>query len=459
MAIFTRDKSFYRSLIMLALPISFQQLITFAIGFSDNLMVGRLGDYAISGVYMGNQIQTLLQLVLGGISAAMGILCAQYWGRRDTDSIKTIIAIGTRIALLLGVIMTAVTLLFPHQLLGLFTPDKNVIAEGVPYLLIVSCSYLFFCISQALIATMRSVENPKIGMIVSVIALVTNVSLNWVLIFGHFGFPALGVRGAAIATLVTRILEAIVMVIYVLRLDQKLRLKLRDFLRHDRLLFRDFLRYGMPVICGDIVWSINTLAQSAILGQFQAEAITAASIAGMLHNLTYIWITGLWSAVGIITGKTVGAGLFDKMKEYAKTTQVLFLLIGLVTGGIVFLIKGPFLSLYDISDGAAVIANQMMSIIGISIIGSAYQATCLGGLVKAGGDTSFVFKNDTIFVFGVVLPSALIAMALGAPPWVVFACLKSDQILKCFVAVVKINSFNWMKNLTRSAEEPSGETV
>lgn len=450
MAIFTRDKSFYRTLVTLAIPISLQQLVTFAIGFSDNLMVGTLGDFAISGVFMGNQIQTLLQLVLGGISAAMGILSAQYWGRRDTDSIKTIIAIGCRVAILLGIVMTVVTTLFPRQLLGLFTPDTRVIAEGIPYLQIVSCSYLFFCISQALIATMRSVENPKVGMILSLIALVTNVSLNWIFIFGHLGFPAMGVSGAALATLITRILEAIVMLIYVLRIDQKLKLKLRDFLRHDRVLFHDFFRYGLPVICGDIVWSINTLAQSAILGQFQAEAITAASIAGMLHNLTYIWITGLWSAVGIITGKTVGAGEFDKMKEYAKTTQVLFLLIGLVTGGIVFLIKGPFLSLYDISEGARVIANQMMSVIGISIIGSAYQATCLGGLVKAGGDTSFVFKNDTIFVFGVVLPSALIAMALGAPPWVVFACLKSDQILKCFVAVVKINSFNWMKNLTRT---------
>ena len=148
-------------------------------------------------------------------------------------------------------------------------------------------------------------------------------------------------------------------------------------------------------------------------------------------------------------GKTVGEGKETLMREYAKTVQVLFLALGIITGGSVFLIKKPFILLYGVSAAAAEQAGYLINVLSVTMVGTCYQAACLFGLVKSGGDISFVFKNDLIFVFGVVIPSAIIATSLGAAPWVVFACLKCDQILKCFVAVVKINKFNWMKNLTR----------
>ncbi len=450
MAIFTKDKSFYKNLIMLAVPISLQQLITFSVGFADNLMVGTLGDTAVSSVYMGNQIQTMLQLTLGGVAGAMGILSSQYWGKKQTDTIKTIVAIGMRFALMFGLILTLLATIFPQQLLSLFTNEQDVIKGGAEYLFILAFSYVFFCISQIIVAIMRSVESPRVGLLLSIITLCVNVSLNWVFIFGKLGLPAMGVKGAALATLLSRIVEALFMLWYLFYYDKKLQFKMRDFLRRNTLLLKDFIKYGIPVIGGDMVWSINMLAQSAILGRLAKEAITAVSVASMFHNLAYIWVTGLWSSVAIITGKTVGAGLYDKMKEYAKTTQVLFLIIGVFTGALLFVLRDPFVSLYSISATATSIADELMLVLCVTIIGSTYQATCLGGLVKAGGDISFVLKNDTIFVFLVVLPAGIIALNLGAPAWVVFACLKLDQIFKCFVAVVKINSFNWMKNLTRN---------
>ena len=173
------------------------------------------------------------------------------------------------------------------------------------------------------------------------------------------------------------------------------------------------------------------------------------SIAGTVNNLAYVVMNGMSGAVGIITGKTIGAGLEEKMREYAKTVQIIFLLLGVLTGLTVFLIKDPFISLYYVTDAAVFEARKYINVLSVTLVGTCYQAACLFGLVKSGGDISFVFKNDFIFVFLIVLPSALIATSLGAPAWVVFACLKCDQILKCFVAVVKINRFNWMKNLTR----------
>ena len=449
MAVFTKDRSFYRSLVTLAVPISLQNLVTFAVSFADNVMIGSLGDDAISGVYIGGQLQSVLQMFVGGIEGAILILAAQYWGKKDTQSIRKVVSIGIKFALAVGLLSSLVAVLFPQWVIRAFTTEPGVIQEGAAYVQIVGFTYLFFSVSQVMIAAMRSVETARIGLYISCMALVINVCLNYVFIFGHFGFPALGVRGAALATLVSRILEMCVGVGYVLFVDKKLRFGLKDLLHTDRQLLRDFIRYGLPVIGGQVVWAINSLANTKILGYYSAGVIAAASITGMLHNLVYVWMNGMSSAVGIITGKTVGAGQYEKMKEYSKTVQMIFLFVGLISGTAVFLARDGFISLYNASPEAQAYSRQFINVISVTIIGTCYQAACLFGLVKSGGDISFVFKNDTIFVFLVVIPSSLLAMWLGAPPWVVFACLKCDQILKCFVAIVKINRYNWMKNLTR----------
>ena len=449
MTLFTKDRSFYRSLVTLAVPISLQNLVTFAVSFADNVMIGSLGDDAISGVYIGGQLQSVLQMFVGGIEGAILILAAQYWGKKDTQSIRKVVSIGIKFALAVGLLSSLVAVLFPQWVIRAFTTEPGVIQEGAAYVQIVGFTYLFFSVSQVMIAAMRSVETARIGLYISCMALVINVCLNYVFIFGHFGFPAMGVRGAALATLVSRILEMCVGVGYVFFVDKKLRFGLKDLLHTDRQLLRDFIRYGLPVIGGQVVWAINSLANTKILGYYSAGVIAAASITGMLHNLVYVWMNGMSSAVGIITGQTVGAGQYEKMKEYSKTVQMIFLFVGLISGAAVFLARDGFISLYNASPEAQAYSRQFINVISVTIIGTCYQAACLFGLVKSGGDISFVFKNDTIFVFLVVIPSSLLAMWLGAPPWVVFACLKCDQILKCFVAIVKINRYNWMKNLTR----------
>ena len=457
MALFTKDRSFYRSLILLAVPISLQNLVTFAVNFADNVMIGSLGDDAISGVYVGGQLQSVVQMFVGGIEGAILILAAQYWGRKDRDSIRKVVSIGVKFALGVGLFTTLVAVLFPQWVIRIFTTEPGVIREGAAYVQIVGFTYLFFSVSQVMIAAMRSVETAHIGLYISCMALVVNVCLNYVFIFGHLGFPAMGVRGAAVATLISRIMEMCVSIGYVFLVDKKLRFGWRDLLHTDGQLLRDFVRYGLPIIGGQVVWAVNSLANTKILGYYSAGVIAAASITGMLHNLVYVWMNGMSSAVGIITGKTVGAGQYEKMKEYSKTVQMIFLFVGLISGAAVFLFRDGFISLYNASPEAQEYSRQFINVISVTIIGTCYQAACLFGLVKSGGDISFVFKNDTIFVFLVVIPASLIAMWLGAPPWVVFACLKCDQILKCFVAIVKINRYNWMKNLTRDASTAEKE--
>lgn len=461
MKLFTRDKSFYKSLISLAIPISLQNLVTFAVNFADNVMIGRLGENAISGVYVGGQVQTVLQMFIAGIEGAILILAAQYWGKKNTESIRRVVSIGIKLAFGIGLAVTVISVLFPRQIISLFTSEAGVIEEGAAYLQIVGFTYVLFSVAQVMIAAMRSVETAKIGLYISLITLLANVGLNYILIFGvSFGgivIPAMGVRGAAIATLVSRFFEMACSIIYVFCIDKKLKFKIKDLFYVDKQLFKDFIRYGMPIMGGQIVWSVNMLMNTKLLGAYSAGVIAAASIAGMLHNLIYVWLNGLASAVGVITGKTVGEGRFKDMKEYAVTTQVIFLLVGFVSSAVVLLLRDGFVGLYDTTPEGAAYAIQFINVIAVTIIGTSYQFPCLFGLVKSGGDVSFVFKNDTIFVFLVVLPAAFIAQYFGAAPWVVFAALKCDQILKCIVAVVKINRFNWMKNLTR--DDPEAATA
>ncbi len=446
----TRDRSFYKSLIALAVPISMQNLITFAVGFADNLMVSTLGDAAVSGVYMGNQIGTFLQLMLTGVVQTTGILTAQYWGKRDMKTIKEIVSLSMRVGLALGLVTMIAALLFPTQLIGLLTEEADVIRDGAVYLSVLAWSFLFYAVSQILIAAMRSVENARIGMYISLIALFVNIGLNYVMIFGKCGFPVMGIRGAAVATLISRITECVCAVLYARFVDTKMVLRTRDLLVRPRaVLAKDFARYGAPIMAGEIVWAINTVTQSGILGHFSKAVISASSITGNMHNLAYIWVRGLAGAVGVITGKTVGAGNVEKVKEYARTTQILFLGVGVFTSAFMLAICKPFVGLFSVSAEASAYAIQFLLVQCVSMLGTCYQMPCLSGLVKSGGDTSFVFKNDTFHVFCIVLPSALLASHFGAAPWVVFACLKCDQILKCVVAVVKVNRYKWIRNLTR----------
>lgn len=458
MKVITRDKSFYKTLIALAIPAALQNLISFLVTFADNLMVSPLGDAAVSGVYMGGQVQTFLQVFTVGIEGTIVILSSQYWGKGEKEPIKTVSSTGLHFSLATGIVIMTLCLIMPDKIVGIFTDDASVIESGTAYLQTVCLSYPFFCLTQSLVASMRSVETARLGMVVSLFSLTSDVILNYLLIEGHFGCPALGTRGAALATLASRIIETAVTLIFVLKLDKKLRFRLRDFLRTDSALRRDFIRYGLPLVGGQVIWAINLMGNSVIMGHFDREVITAVSMANTMNTLAYVVMNGMSGAVGIITGKTIGAGKTELVKEYARTVQIIFLCLGFLTGGTIALLKAPFISLYSgVSAEAASFSRQFITVLSITAIGTCYQAAGLFGLVKSGGDVSFVFRNDSIFVLGVVLPSAIIASHLGAAPWIVYACLKCDQILKCFVAVVKINRFNWMKNLTRNTLEERTE--
>ncbi len=450
MSIFVKDTGFYKNFFSLMSVMVLQSLVTTSVSLADNVMLGNYSESALAGVALAVQIQFILNMIVMGVGEGIVVLSSQYWGLKDLESIKKIINCAVRTAGILSLAAGIFVFFFPNFTLSLFTSDQTVIAEGVKYLQIICFSYLLFALTNTLLAGLRSVETVKIGFYISMSTLIINVILNYILIYGNFGAPRLGVQGAAIATLIARIIEFFIVVIYLSRFDKKLKLTLKSFKKLDPILYKDYIRVGIPVVISNAMWGIAMSVQMAILGHLGATAIAANSIAGTVFQLLSVFSYSASNATGVIVGRTVGEGDYKRLREYTKTLQVIFLIIGVIAGIGLYLVKEPILSLYILSDETYNMASGFINVLCITLVGTSYQVACLVGIVRGAGDTKFVLYNDAVFQWLIVIPLSLLAAYVWQlNPIIVFFFLKSDQLLKCLVAVVKVNKSNLAKKLTR----------
>lgn len=443
-----KEKNFYKTFFSLTLGIALQNVIVYTVNLADNIMLGKFTEEALSGVALVNQIQFLLQMLVTGVAEGALIFTARSWGEHDIPSIKKVTSIAQICGLAVSGLMFILALAFPSGILSILSNNTAVVAQGTSYFKIICFSYPIFAISQIFLSTLRSVETVKIGFATAIATLICNVILNYIFIFGNFGAPRLGAQGAAIATLCSRILELLIVLVYFLHFDKKIKMKAREFLSFDRPLFRSYLKNASPVFFSGAMWGIAQMLQTAILGHTTQAAIAANSIATTVFSIVSVFTYASATATSVVIGKTIGEGKTDRIKPYSKTLQVLFLLIGLATGAVLIILKNPIISFYDISEEAKTLSNIFMIVLAVTVIGTSYQMACNTGIVRAGGDTKFLLRIDTIFMWGLVLPlSFLSAFVFGWPVPVTFICLKCDQILKCFVSFRKVNSYNWIKIL------------
>lgn len=448
--ILSRDRTFYRRAARLTGFIALQNVIVCMVGLVDNVMIGAYSQDALSGVALANQVQFLLQMIMGGVGEGMTVLASQYWGTRRLKPIHRVVAVAVNIAVVLGVAFWAVAQLCPEWVLGLLTADAAAIAEGAAYMRIVSFSYVFFGVGMMFTSAHRSVENVRVGMMSSLTGLVVNVILNWMLIFGNAGMPRLGVQGAALATLIARVAECGVAAAYTYLLDNKLRVSLRNYLHPGSDILRDFVRVAVPVMLSGASWGIAQGIQTSVLGHMGTSAIAASAIAVSLFQVVSVASYGLASASCVLIGTAVGSDDLANLRGYVNALQLIFLGVGLLTGLTLFACREWVLGLYAVTPEALQMARSFMNVLCITVVGTTYQCGCLTGIVRGGGNTRFVFYNDLIFQWGIVLPlSALAAFVWKLSPLVVFFCLKSDQLTKCAVAVWQVNSYRWIRKVAR----------
>lgn len=446
----TKDKAFYKSFASLTIALMLEQAVILSVNLADNVMLGSYSENALSGVAAVNQIQFVLQQLVYGISNGMIVLGSQYWGQGRAEEIRKLSSIAARSALGLTLTLFLLVSLFPRGALLLFTSHEAIIAEGLAYLRIMRFSYTVFGLTTVMLGTLRIAESVRIALRVSVVSLIVNISINYLLITGRFGLPELGVRGAAIGTLAARIIEFIIVAVFIFKSDNGLDIHPADYLHIDRRMLKDYLRVSSPIIFAAMVWGLNNALQTVILGHMDKSAIAAQSISSTLFLLLKVASVGAASAASVLIGKAVGAGDMRKVREYTRTLQILFIGIGAMLALLFTAIRFPLLSIYNISDETRRMANAFMTIQTVMIFTMSYQMCVNAGIIRGGGDTGFILKLDMISIVGIVIPlSLLAAFVWHLSPIAVTFILNSDQIFKCVPAFVRVNSYKWVKRLTR----------
>lgn len=451
MKMFTRDRQFYRTMFGIALPAAFQGLIAQLVNLADNVMVGSLGTAQLAGVSQSFSITSLFNGAILGLVSGSSVLISQYWGKRDEKRIRQVFCVVMTLMAGLSLLVTALIRLMPARILGLVVSDPAVLEAALPYFSLICLSYIPYALSQALIGMLRSVEIVNVSLTVSMVSLLANIALNYVLIFGKLGIPAMGVRGAAMATLIARMIELGIVWIYAFYGQKKLSLRPRNLLCGSREMWVDYMRYGLPVGLGDMQWSLIGVFKAAIVGALGATVMAANAIGSQLFNLGMLFTNALAQGACIVIGKTVGAGNYAKTREYSVSIQWIFLLFGIAIAAAVYLLREWFVGLYQPDADVQRMTVRMIALSALTLVGTCYHASCFVGINRGGGDSRFVMIVDMICGWLIVLPVCyLTAFVWKVEPSWMFFFLRIDQCFKWIIAFLRLRGDRWIRNVTRA---------
>jgi len=463
LGLFVRDKGFYSKLLNIAVPVSLQGLVMFGVNVADTVMVGRLGENSIAGVALANQFSFLYLITCFGIAGGMGVLTAQFWGKKDIAAIGAGLSIILKIAAGVGLLFATAAAFFPQYVMRIYSPDAPVIKEGSSYLQIISISYLFLGLTTMTASTLRSVGTVKLTLVTNCITLVNNIFLNWVFIFGNLGMPQMGVAGAALATTISRAIEFSIVAFFLIRMDKKILFKLRMLFRWDREIFRNYLKNGVPVIVSDIFLGVGGNMLSVVLGRMGAAVMSAAAITNSIYQLMAVFLMGVGSASGVITGNTIGAGKIKEVKEYGKTFLVLTVMISILAVICIQLLKGvifkPFqigsetVQVFNVESSTTALAGQMINTFSFITVFMALSHLLTKGILRAGGDTKFLMVADVLFLWIVSVPLGFITgLYLKWPPFIVLFFLRIDEVIKSTWCLFRFFSWKWIRDVAVRGE-------
>ncbi|OON92647.1 MAG: MATE family efflux transporter [Epulopiscium sp. Nele67-Bin001] len=445
-----KDKSFYRMLFTIAIPITLQNLINVAVTIVDTLMLGRLGEVELSASALSNQLFFIYIVVNFGLSGGANILIAQYWGKGDVNSIHKIVGLMLKVCTAIAFVFTAIAMFFPRAFLSIFTADIAVIDAGEIYLRIMGLGYFFAGAMLCLVTTFRSVKTVNIAMWIYLVSFVVNIALNWLLIFGNLGFPALGIVGAAIATVVSRIVSFIIIIVYALKFDTKLKINKHIFACTDAMLTKDFIKTCTPVTVNELIWTIGTSMVAVIVGRLGTEVVAANSISSVVNQFVTVFIYGLSGSASVIIGNSIGEQDYDRTKRSTVTLFVCVASTAVIASVCTYLMRPFVVSMYNVSELTKSIAMDIMTVNAVMLVFQTMANVVHVGMLRAGGDAKFVLVNDVIFMWLITIPLGFVsAFVWGLPIVAVFYIIRMDEVLKVSTATYRLFSWKWINNLTR----------
>ncbi len=459
MRLFKKDKQFYRNVFILGFPIALQTLITVSVGMLDNIMVSRVSQNCFSATALANSYMTVFQIFCMGLGMGASVLVSRYWGMKNTGdsegkadiSLKQTITLMLRLMFLVATVFALGALLFPRFIMKTYTSEPVLIIVGMRYLKYSIPTFFFLGLSLVTTIVLRSIGQSRYPLYVSIVALFINLSCNYMLIFGHFGAPRLGIEGAAIATCIARAFEGLAVFIYLVFIDKKVGYRLKHLFMKTRALIGEYLRVCIPVLLSDAIYAIGNNAITMVIGHLGGAFVAANSITAVTQQLSTVVIQGVCQAGAIITGQTLGNGKKEKAEEQGWLFLGLGFGLGFLSALFIFSMKTPIILAYgDKTTAEAVsIAYQLLNSISFIIIFQATNSIMTKGVLRGGGDTTMLMLADNIFLWVLALPLGLLAgFVLHLPPFWIYFFLKFDQVAKTIWCVLRLRSRKWIKKIS-----------
>ncbi|MCI9402763.1 MAG: MATE family efflux transporter [Oscillospiraceae bacterium] len=444
---FVTDKAFYKKVLLILIPVVLQSCINQGVNMMDTIMVGQLGDTAIAASSQANQFYSLFQIFCMGLSAAGLVLTAQYFGAKDLHTVRRVFDLLLQLVIVLGAIFGVLTFLFPEQIMAIYVPkEPDVIALGAQYLRITAFIFIPHGIALVMANVARSVGNAKLGLYVAILSFAVNIGANYIFIFGKLGFPAMGVMGAALGTLVARIVELIVCAVYLLKVEKVLKYRPTKILKLPKpALFKEFKRLGLPAVISDALLGFAGTAISMIIGRMSKEVMGAWAIVMVVDRMCTVAIQGATSASGVVVGQTVGEGDFDRAQHEGWTFFFLSLGLGVIAGCLVLLVGEASIGLYNITPATHDVAVIMMEASALVVCFQAIQSTLSKGVLRGGGDTKFLMVADVLFQWCASIPlGILVGLVWNMSPFWVLIALRIDYFIKSVWLIFRLKSGKWI---------------
>jgi len=440
---------FYKRLFSLVIPIAFQQFMLALVSASDSLMLGRLSQTALAAVSLAGQVSFVENLFLVAMTIGLSTLAAQYWGKQDRDAVEKLFAYVMKVTAGIAVLFFLAGVLVPEGLMRIFTGDTALIQDGAVYLRTVAPAYLLTGISQVYLCALKNSEQAtKVG-IISSVSLCLNIIMNALLIYGLLGLPRLGIAGAAIATVITRGIEAVWCVLETARKD-RIKLRMKFLLKNDAILRHDFWRFAVPILGNQIVWGVGFTMYSVIMGHMGSDAVAANAIADIAKNLIICVSLGLANGTGIMIGNELGAGRFEQAKEYGGRLCRLALLSGVVSAAVLLLVSPWIFKVTNMTPTAQGYLRAMLLMCTYNLIAKSVNCTTISGVFCAGGDARFGIRCDFTYMWCITIPLGLLgAFVFYLPVLWVYFIVNLDELIKLPAVCLHYRNYTWLKNLTR----------
>ncbi len=444
--LFVKEKSFYKLILSIAVPVVLQNMITIGVNIMDTLMLGNYGEIQLSASSLANEFINIYHIMCMGMSMGAAVLTAQYYGAGNNPSLKKIVTIVLRMGLVIAAAFTVATLLFPEELMRLYTPDEAVIEKGVLYFRISAVTYVLLGVSLILTNILRTVHQVRFPLVLSIVTFFVNVFFNWVFIYGRLGAPEMQIEGAALGTVIARLVECGSLVTYFFVFDKRIGYRIKDLFMKCGDHVRVYITYAIPVMVSDTLLALGNSAVSIIMGHIGASFVAANSIISQTVRLSTVFNQGLSSASSVITGNTLGKGERDKAYHQGVTFLCLSILIGLAAAVIILLISPLLVESFNITQETKDIAYQLMASVSVMMVFQTVQSVLTKGVLRGGGDTRFLMLADILFLWLASIPLGyLCGLVWHLSPFWIYAALKIDWVIKSVWCIFRLRSKKWIR--------------